>query len=584
MTPHPIPSSALDTATAIVGRTGSGKTFAGKGAVEGMLAEGRRVCVIDPTGAWWGLRRSADGTGDGLPVVIFGGDHGDVPIAEASGIALGEIVASGRAPQCVVDVSEFSTGQAVRFLTDFFEALYARNRGALHLVLDEADMMAPQNPLPETRRLQGVVNKIVRRGRIKGFRPMMITQRPQVIDKSVLSQVDTLIAMRLTSPQDRKAILEWVKGHAGDADAQRVVDQLAALKVGEGFVWSPAADVLERVTFPPITTFDSSRAPEADEQEIETAPLSAVDVDGLRAALAVSESPKASAATTNGNRSSPADPRALEEAEQRGFERGLTLGLAHARSVISHCERAATAADAFGASFRAMLERFANRYASDGREFLAREASTGDTLRREIEEYRSGPSAPPIGVETPERAQSVWSPPRARPSPKGREGDGAIPGSARKMLAVLDTNPPVARSWQQVATLANLKARGGHYNAGRKWLIETGTAVESGGLVRIAKPSADAGAPVSDPAALVEQWCASLSGAAPRILRALFDHAKTIRTKSAVAECLALKPVGGHWNAAWKELRDNEIVTVTGDHVELTELFKPSSTTRKAHG
>lgn len=42
-----------------------------------------------------------------------------------------------------------------------------------------------------------------------------------------------------------------------------------------------------------------------------------------------------------------------------------------------------------------------------------------------------------------------------------------------------------------------------------------------------------------------------------------------------VADALGLKPAGGHWNAAWKELRDNEIVTVDSDAATLTELFHP---------
>ena len=45
----------LNHQTAIVGTTGAGKTFAAKGAVEALLAEGRRVIIIDPTGAWYGL-------------------------------------------------------------------------------------------------------------------------------------------------------------------------------------------------------------------------------------------------------------------------------------------------------------------------------------------------------------------------------------------------------------------------------------------------------------------------------------------------------------------------------------------------
>jgi molybdopterin-guanine dinucleotide biosynthesis protein len=41
---------------AVLGKTGSGKTFAVKGIVEHLLERGRRVGIVDPTGAWWGLR------------------------------------------------------------------------------------------------------------------------------------------------------------------------------------------------------------------------------------------------------------------------------------------------------------------------------------------------------------------------------------------------------------------------------------------------------------------------------------------------------------------------------------------------
>lgn len=54
-------SPYMDGASAFVGTTGSGKTYAAKGAVETMLAERRRVIIIDPTGAWYGLRSGADG-------------------------------------------------------------------------------------------------------------------------------------------------------------------------------------------------------------------------------------------------------------------------------------------------------------------------------------------------------------------------------------------------------------------------------------------------------------------------------------------------------------------------------------------
>lgn len=280
---------------ALVGRTGSGKSYATKGLIEPELTVGMRVCVIDPTGAWWGLRLRPDGVTPAFAVVIFGGDHADVPITSDQGEPLAEVVLDGRAVQSVIDISDMSGSEQTRFLTAFFERLYARNRSPLTLVMDEADAYCPQNPLPEQRRLQGSVNKIVRRGRIKGFRPIMITQRPAVLDKSVLSQIDTLIAMRLTSPQDRKAIEEWVKGNADVGQAKEVLDSLASLPRGEGWYWAPHDDVLERRTFPLIMTFDSSRTPERGETLREVAPTALADIDGLRAAFLpaeASQSPK----------------------------------------------------------------------------------------------------------------------------------------------------------------------------------------------------------------------------------------------------------------------------------------------------
>lgn len=304
--------------TAIVGTTGAGKTFAAKGAVEMLIREGRRVIILDPTGAWWGLRSGAEGNGSGLPVMIFGGEHADVPIDPNSDS--GKALAAALAPrdvQAIIDISEMTGGEKNRFLTPFLETLYAKNKAALHLVVDEADEIAAQRIAEGEQRLFGIFDKIVRRGRIKGFRPLMITQRPAVIHKNVLSQIGTLIAMKLTSPQDRKAIDDWVKGNADSDQAKAVMSSLPTLARGEGWVWSPADGVLDRVNFPPITTFDSSRTPEAG--EVITAPqLAPVDVKALRGALAATDDV--------GDPDRRSDPDEVKRAFEKGFRAGYEKG------------------------------------------------------------------------------------------------------------------------------------------------------------------------------------------------------------------------------------------------------------------
>ena len=70
----PIPNPALDDRFAIVGTTGSGKTYLSSSAVEILMASGKRVIVVDPLGVWWGLRLAPDGVKPSpYKPVVFGG-------------------------------------------------------------------------------------------------------------------------------------------------------------------------------------------------------------------------------------------------------------------------------------------------------------------------------------------------------------------------------------------------------------------------------------------------------------------------------------------------------------------------------
>jgi len=278
--------SALDERLAIVGTSGSGKTYAAKGLIERVMAGGGRVCVVDPLGVWWGLGRGAEGAAPPFPVAVFGGAHADVPLDPGMGVALGRLV--GAQPMaCVVDVSDFGSAAARRsFMTAFTEALYGANTGPLHLVLDEADLWAPQRTQPDGLELLGRVEEIVRRGRVRGFVPWLITQRPAVLHKDVLSQADILVSMKLTSSQDRAAVGRWIEGQADRAEGRRILGALPQLRRGEGWVWAPGDRVLARVAFPRILTLDSSQTPRRVEQPGTPRTLAPVDLAAIGRALA----------------------------------------------------------------------------------------------------------------------------------------------------------------------------------------------------------------------------------------------------------------------------------------------------------
>ncbi len=200
-----LPLDAVTQTFGVLAKRGVGKTYTAAVFVEELLKAGRQVVVVDPIGVWFGLRSSADGKHAGLPIIVMGGDHGDVPLEVTAGSTIAEFITEQKA-SVVLDLSRFRKGEQVRFMTDFAETLYHRNRDPLMLVVDEADAYAPQRPQKGEERLLGAMEDLVRRGRARGLGVMLVTQRAAVLNKNVLTQVEVLVVLRTIAPQDREAI------------------------------------------------------------------------------------------------------------------------------------------------------------------------------------------------------------------------------------------------------------------------------------------------------------------------------------------------------------------------------------------
>jgi hypothetical protein len=346
----------LDDRLAFVGNTGSGKTYSSGTAIERLLANSARVVIPDPLGVWWGL--ALDGNGKAPSrfrkserLVIFGGESGDLPLTEHAGALIGETVA-GMTQSCILDMSGLGTKAAERrFMLAFLTALYKhKTPDPLHVVFDEADMWAPQRVLDkegEAMKLLGMMETICRRGRVKGFIPWLITQRPAVLSKNVLSQVDGLVAFKLTSVHDRDAIGDWVEGQADTAQWKGMWADMARLDRGQGLVWLPARGILKTEQFPRKVTFDSSRTPGRGERPISAAALQPVNIDKLKERLAKVEQeskasdPKALRAEIarlqrelTSKSTQAASPGALQAADKAGFDRGYLEGIAAGRQHI----------------------------------------------------------------------------------------------------------------------------------------------------------------------------------------------------------------------------------------------------------
>ncbi len=63
-----LPTEAITKTFALLAQRRKGKTYAASVMAEEMVDDKLPWVALDPTGAWWGLRSSADGKSAGLPV------------------------------------------------------------------------------------------------------------------------------------------------------------------------------------------------------------------------------------------------------------------------------------------------------------------------------------------------------------------------------------------------------------------------------------------------------------------------------------------------------------------------------------
>lgn len=570
---HPIPDAALDDRLGIVGTTGSGKTYAAGTAIERTLSHKSRAVIVDPLGVWWGLRLVFNGTTPSpFDVVIFGGPHGDLPINEHAGALIGETVA-GMAESAIIDLSQLGTKAAERrFMLAFLSALYRKASGdPVHLIFDEADMWAPERLLDkegEAAKLLGMMETVVRRGRVKGFIPWLITQRPAVLSKNVLSMMDGLVAMKLTSTHDRDALGAWVAGQAEAGEWKRLHAELPTLPQGRGIVWLPSHGVLQRATFPTKATFDSSRTPKRGEK-VKAAKLAPLDIPALRDRMdaVVAETKandpallKAEIARLKREAAKPVapavDPQATERAHSEGFDAGAEAGRA---------EGFAAGWRARDASVDHQRENL-TRLLSD-----ARVAVEGLTIPTPPEVLHAAPQVrhqPPKAVaQAPRRVAAPHHP------PVGVEGE-AMSKAERLILTAL-AQYPQGRTAVQVAVLTGYAANGGGFRNALGAIRSKGWAEGRGDLTITDAGTAALGSydPLPHGDALLDHWRAQLGKAERSILDAVAEAYPAAVSISDVAAKAGYEANGGGFRNALGRLRTLELIAGRGEVRASEALF-----------
>ena len=277
-----LPVDLVTESNGILGKKGSGKTSAGVVLYEEMYRAGVPVIALDPKGDWYGIRASASPDG-GLPVPVFGGQHGDIALEPTAGALIADLIVRENL-SCVLDVSEFSKAELQRFTTAFADRLYrAAERTPMHLILEECHEYIPQFVTGADAKMVGAWEKLVKLGRFKGIGVSLLSQRAASVNKNVLTQVDNLFIMRTTSAQDRAAIKGWIEYQANSAD---ILSTLAGLATGECWLYQPARDEPFRFRFRMRHTYDAGQTPKVGEVRVAPTNVASVDLTAIAKAMA----------------------------------------------------------------------------------------------------------------------------------------------------------------------------------------------------------------------------------------------------------------------------------------------------------
>ncbi|HYA33883.1 MAG TPA: DUF87 domain-containing protein [Candidatus Bathyarchaeia archaeon] len=209
--------------SAVIGQSGSGKSYLVSVICEELAARDLGFVVIDTEGEYAGLS----------------GHNNIVVIDEVEGIATDEARIRKmieESQKIVLDVSETDP----KAINAFLESVYRvatemfrqgrRRQMPFLIIVEEADVYIPQRG-----RGLDILQLISRRGRKRGLGILFATQRPALVNKNVLSQCNNVFIGKLTLKND----IDSVRIFFSSIDDAR---QLTALEPGQFYVQGTIAD------------------------------------------------------------------------------------------------------------------------------------------------------------------------------------------------------------------------------------------------------------------------------------------------------------------------------------------------------
>ena len=162
----------------------------------------------------------------------------------------------------VVDFSEVPSDVLPTVVSVFARVLYdiqfwmrSESRTPVCLVCDEAHLYLPVRSDTDAaaKRALDTFERIAKEGRKYGFSLLVVSQRPSDVSKTILSQCNNFIALRLTNEQDQSAVKSVMPDSmAGIADVLPLLDIGEAIVLGDA-VLLPSRIKLDKPTATPLS-------------------------------------------------------------------------------------------------------------------------------------------------------------------------------------------------------------------------------------------------------------------------------------------------------------------------------------------
>jgi hypothetical protein len=570
--------SAVDLATSVtsvLGIRGAGKSNLSAVVVEGLLDADIPVIVLDRVGIWFSLRLRPDGRKPSrFAIPVLGGEHGDIALLPTAGAQVAEALASSHG-SAVLDISRFSKAGRIQFATDFAETFFEakkRSPGPVCLVLEEAQRYIPQvvrfadSGLP---RCLGAYEEIAEQGRNYGVGLLLISLRPEKLNKDVLNLSENVFALRMLGVHERKAVAEWVQEHEVEG-REDVKNELPSLPRGQAIFWSPVTfGIYGKFDVVLKSTYDAGKTPHRALASVAIEPL---DLGKLEASMTkVVEEAKAN------------DPRALR-AEIARLNRELVHNTVFKPAAPGPVVEKRVDVPVVPPVWVDEVKRVnADLVHRTDRLTKLIDAQVGEFCAELSKLVHLGVElAPPATMRKPQVPRPMLAHPVLHKNSVSRTGVhdpnevGVGNSGLRRMLIALAQRPRGLTNGQ-LGVRAGVSSKSGTFSTYLSRARAHGWIGDDGPLRRITDAGLEALGdfdPLPEGRALADHWTSELGGGAARMLRVLVEAYPEALSKVELGRRAAISPSSGTFSTYLSRLRSLELVEGRGEVRASQELFE----------